>query len=448
MNTLAVELNATLEGTIAGRLLSDFGRRIYFPKGIVAQSAEADRKATRFNATVGMAYAQGQPLMLPSLHRLLADLSSKEAVAYAPTAGVAELRELWKQEMVAKNPTLKGKLFMQPLVTAGLTNGMFQTASLFTGPGEVVLIPDMFWGNYRLIFEEQKGGRVAAFPFFDEHLRLNVAGLRQALRDNSGAGKVTLLLNFPNNPTGYSPTLGEAEAIAAAVIDQAEAGTDVLVITDDAYFGLFYDDESCTESLFSYLADAHERVLAVKVDGATKEEFVWGFRVGFVTAASKALTQVHYAALERKFMGAIRSTVSNSPGLSQNLLLRVMKSPSYHDEKEAEFRMLRDRYAKLRALLSSDATLIPRHPTTNRPLLEPLPFNSGYFMSFRCNGIGAEALRLALLEKGIGVISIQDTFLRVAFASIDIGDLAPLYAEISRTAVELATAARDSARAL
>src|SRR5574342_290188 len=33
------------------------------------------------------------------------------------------------------------------------------------------------------------------------------------------------------------------------------------------------------------LANLHPRILAIKLDGATKEEFVWGFRTGFITFA-------------------------------------------------------------------------------------------------------------------------------------------------------------------
>ena len=38
-----------------------------------------------------------------------------------------------------------------------------------------------------------------------------------------------------------------------------------------------------TESLFGLLANLHPNLLAVKLDGATKELFVWGLRCGFVT---------------------------------------------------------------------------------------------------------------------------------------------------------------------
>ena len=49
VNELAQELNDALAGTTAGSLLSDMGRRLYFPKGIIAQSGEA--KADSFGLT-------------------------------------------------------------------------------------------------------------------------------------------------------------------------------------------------------------------------------------------------------------------------------------------------------------------------------------------------------------------------------------------------------------
>ena len=39
------------------------------------------------------------------------------------------------------------------------------------------------------------------------------------------------------------------------------------------------------ESLFGKFANLHPRILWIKLDGATKEEFVWGFRTGFITFA-------------------------------------------------------------------------------------------------------------------------------------------------------------------
>ncbi|MBJ8193091.1 aminotransferase class I/II-fold pyridoxal phosphate-dependent enzyme, partial [Bacillus cereus] len=85
-------------------------------------------------------------------------------------------------------------------------------------------------------------------------------------------GKAIVVLNFPNNPTGYTPGVEEGKAIVAAIQEAAEAGINVVVVTDDAYFGLFFED-SLHESLFGQLAGLHPRILPVKIDGATKEEF-------------------------------------------------------------------------------------------------------------------------------------------------------------------------------
>ncbi|HQJ22973.1 MAG TPA: aminotransferase, partial [Rectinema sp.] len=99
MNQLAEELNAILAGTVAERLLSEMGRRMYFPRGIITQSAEAGEKAYRFNATIGMAYEHGQPMMLDALRAELPGLTPTEAVAYASTGGIAELRKVWKESL-------------------------------------------------------------------------------------------------------------------------------------------------------------------------------------------------------------------------------------------------------------------------------------------------------------------------------------------------------------
>jgi len=80
----------------------------------------------------------------------------------------------------------------------------------------------------------------------------------------------------------------------------AQKDCDVLVICDDAYFGLAYESDIYGESLFGALSKLHERVLAVKVDGPTKEDYVWGLRMGFITFGSAGLDDKGYDALVTK----------------------------------------------------------------------------------------------------------------------------------------------------
>jgi aspartate/methionine/tyrosine aminotransferase len=136
-----------------------------------------------------------------------------------------------------------------------------------------------------------------------------------------------VVLNFPQNPSGYTITEAEADRIVSILTDTAAAGTYVLAVTDDAYFGLFYESETLQESLFARLVRGASRILAVKLDGATKENYVWGLRVGFITYGGtfNGDTAPLFDALERKTAGCIRGTISNASHLSQTILLNSMQ---------------------------------------------------------------------------------------------------------------------------
>jgi hypothetical protein len=292
MNPLAVELNEILKGTVAETLLSRMGERMHFPKGIISQSAEADEKAYKYNATIGMACDKGAPLILDSIREGLPTLSAAEAVAYSSTGGNAGLRKRWRVELDSKNPSLRGKRTSVPVVVPGLTAAISFTADLFVDEGDEVVMPDMYWPNYRLVLVERKAAEGITFPSFAETptgLGMNVEGLEDAMRASAGRAKsrcgkakAACILNFPNNPTGYTPTLAEADRIVDALVRLASEGIAVLAIVDDAYFGLQYEDGVLRESIFARLADAHPNILAVKADGPTKEDYVWGFRIGFL----------------------------------------------------------------------------------------------------------------------------------------------------------------------
>lgn len=426
MNQLALELNKTLEGTSALELLSDLGKRFFFPKGIVAQTAEAAEKAYRFIATVGMAKNKGKSINLPVIRNLIPELDPDEIFPYAPTPGVQELRVLWKEHMIKKNPDLNNKQTSLPLVVAGITTGISVLADLFVDPGDVILIPDMFWGNYRLILEGKKQGKIVAFPFFNNENKLNLKALEQAIEENASRGKLIILLNFPNNPTGYAPLKDEIAPIASVLEKAAQKGLKILNIIDDSYFGLFYEDTIYPQSIFASLAAIHPNLLSIKLDGATKEDFAWGFRVGFLTYGGQGLTTGQYTALEQKTKGVIRSTISNSNKLGQSLLIRALKSPTYQREKEENIKILKAKYRKVKEILNRSG---------NSSLLKPLPFNSGYFMCFRLEKGSTEKIRQYLLyEKGIGTISIDDRYLRITYALVEMENIEELYEELFKAA--------------
>ena len=421
LNPLAQELNETLRGSVVESLMSDMGKRMYFPNGIISQGGEAAKDAYFANGTIGMAVAEKTPIELDSYKKIMPDLNPRETVAYEKTAGNPELRKIWKDKLLEKNPSLKDKQISLPILVPGLTAALSYVADLFVDENKPLLAADPCWDNYELIACARRGAEFHQFKCFDEK-GLNLADLEKTMKEEAEKyGSVRVILNFPQNPSGYSPTKDEVQKITKIVKDIAESGKQVLVLSDDAYFGLNYEDDIEPQSLFAYMADLHENVLAIKADGPTKEDFAWGFRTGFLTFASKGLNQAQIDALQVKFMSAIRSSVSCSSTPSQAIIKHAFMNPD-HDAQKAELRkMLHRRYDLVRKFVNTHTSSV----------LTPLPFNSGYFMAFDVKKIDAEDLRKRVLaEKGIGVIQINPKTLRVAFSSIDEEKIEEVFASI------------------
>ncbi|MBM7644937.1 aspartate/methionine/tyrosine aminotransferase [Scopulibacillus daqui] len=419
MKPIAEQLNNVLksENQHVLDMLSQLGKELFYPKGILSQSAEAKQSAHKFNATIGMATENGEMMHLDLIQKTLSDYEPKDLYPYAPPAGKPELRSEWRKKIIRDNPSLRDKTFGTPIVTNALTHGMSIAADLFVDHQDPVIVPDKYWGNYNFIFELRRGGRLNTFPLFNDQETFNVEGLREAVFAQKDHGKAVVVLNFPNNPTGYTPHEEEAEKIVSVLLEAAEAGMNIVAVTDDAYFKLFFED-SIKESLFSRLANLHPRILAVKVDGATKEEFVWGFRVGFITFASTSSKVVD--ALEQKATGLIRGTISSASHPSQTFVLKALQSPEFAEQQDEKCNIMKKRANKVKDVLNNNEKY--------RQLWSYYPFNSGYFMCLKLKEVNAEEARKHLLDKyGVGVVAINATDLRVAFSCVEEEDIEELF---------------------
>ncbi len=435
LNPLAEALNAQLAEAAPPvlEMLSKLGRRLYFPKGILSQTAEAKAKAHRFNATIGIATEGDGPMYLPSIHRSLRDVAPADAYTYAPPAGRPLLRERWRAKQLAENPSLQGKAFGLPITTSALTHGLSLVGDLFVDAGDRILLPDQLWGNYRLTYEVRLGAEIATYPFYAGE-GFNVEAFADALAaQGEQREKLIVLLNFPNNPTGYMPTVVEGEAIADALEAQARRGTRIVAVTDDAYFGLFYHlgSPSMTESLFGLLCNRHPNLLALKLDGATKELFVWGLRCGFLTVGpgDAATAETVCAVIDAKARGAIRGAISNSPQLSETLVERALDTASIADERKEKAETLRARATRVYEIV---------HRPAYRESFAPYPFNSGYFMCVAVKGVDAEKLRVHLLDKyGVGLIATSPSDIRVAFSCLELEEIEPVFETLHKAIQEL-----------
>src|SRR3989344_4803174 len=379
----AAELNQQLKGTVAERLLSRQGVRAYYPKsGIPGQTMEA--KGTQINATLGQAFDdERQPLYIPAFAKYT-NLDPKEVFPYAPTHGITPLREFWQKEIRRKNPSLDGIISL-PVATSGLAHGLTLAQQLFIDEYDMVTIFAPFWGNYKLHFE--------------------------------GENEQTIWNPVPL----YNQKEAEAEDLFTIIKESAERNNDILVICDDAYFGLTYEKGLLEESPFARLANIHENVLAVKVDGATKEAFFWGARVGFLTYGFKGMTKEEAKALEDKTAGRVRGTISGVCTGSQHMVLHGMQDPLFEEQLQKNRDILQGRVQTIKRTLEE-------HPEW-REEYRALPFNSGYFMCLKTNKDTEAVRKILRMEYNTGVLSINN-MLRIAHAAVPEHAIPELYENI------------------
>ena len=437
MNELAKQLNDDIEAGNPNVLdmLSGIGKQLFFPKGILSQSAEAKQKAHKLNATIGIAKEEGNIMCFPSVMDAMNmdSITPEESLTYAPSFGIPALRQAWKEAQYEKNPSLSGRTTSLPVVTCGITHAISIVADVWVDPGDVVILPDMMWGNYNMILNVRKGAEISKYKLFSDQGGYNLDAFEKKVKEEAAKRKkIIVLLNFPQNPTGYTATKEEGVKIADILTRVAEGGTKVIAVADDAYFGLFFEEDVMKESIFTLLCDRHENLLAIKLDGATKENYVWGLRVGFISYGTRISGNAEkvYEALEKKTAGCVRGNVSNCSHLGQTIVLKSMKDTRYPAEKQEKFNTLKARANKVKEVLKN-----PKYSEA----WDVYPFNSGYFMCVRLKTVAAETLRVHLLDTyGVGLIALGDKDLRVAFSCLDLDDIEVLFDTVLQGIKDLA----------
>ena len=110
----------------------------------------------------------------------LFNLDARDAFPYAPSYGKPELRDSWLKLMREKNPSLANVEISRPVVTNALTHALSVAGTLLLDPGDKLVLPDLFWGNYRLIFEHGCDAQLSTFETFSGQ-GFNVDALKTAL---------------------------------------------------------------------------------------------------------------------------------------------------------------------------------------------------------------------------------------------------------------------------
>ena len=392
---------------------SKLGENIILPQDVLIQSKETAAIPGAINATIGIATSNKKAMALPSINKVITEISNSEYLPYSPTPGLPKMRELWKEKILADNPSINKDFLSLPMVTTGITQGIDIAANLFSESGDALLLPNLFWQNYAQIYTIKLGNKIYKYNQFDENNEFSISNFKETLYSIK-EDKISLILNFPNNPTGYTPSDVELNSLVDVISTYAKENKNkqLIIVSDDAYFGLFFEKNHKTPTLSAtYKLAENENCLIVKLDGITKEFYSWGLRVGFITYYTKN-DELRKILLE-KTQGYLRSTTSSPSNLSQQIAVRLLDNKQSLEEKEINDKIIEERYNELKQAISTEQL---------DQLVRVLPFNSGYFFTIKLpSNINAHEFRLKFLnEYKYGVYSMDDEHIRIAFSCLDI----------------------------
>ncbi|MFX1496415.1 MAG: pyridoxal phosphate-dependent aminotransferase [Promethearchaeota archaeon] len=197
----------------------------------------------------------------------------KKITYYAPTKGVPELLQLI-QNKVRKFNNIKCNWDENIIVTNGGSQALNLAFTSIFNPGDELIIssPNFISYFYLGVFSGIKTIEVERNNDFSP----NLEKITKSITKNTKA----ILINSPNNPTGYVLTPREVSQIATIVKEN-----NLYLITDEVYENYLYD--GAKHISFASLDGMFERTITT--NAMSKLFSATGFRLGYAVASKKII---------------------------------------------------------------------------------------------------------------------------------------------------------------
>ena len=198
---------------------------------------------------------------------------------YAQNFGIPPLRDAIAAYVSALHrPTAAASV----AVTASGMSALMLVVEALVAPGDRVVAVTPLWPNLVEI-PKIMSGTVECVPlaFGAGQWRLDLDRLLAALTP----GTRLALVNSPNNPTGWTATRAEQQAI----LDHCRRHG-IWLVADDVYERLYYRDDARAAPSFLDLADPAERV--VSVNSFSKSWLMTGWRLGWLVAPAALMEDI------------------------------------------------------------------------------------------------------------------------------------------------------------
>ncbi len=199
---------------------------------------------------------------------------------YSYPEGVPELREAIAAKLASKNG-IEADPAREVAVTVGATGAFAACLHGLLDPGDGLLVFEPYYG-YHVNAAILAGVEPHYCPLAPPDFPVDEAAVRAALRPNTRA----IVVCTPSNPSGKMWTRAELETIARVAED-----CDLLVITDEIYEDITYDDrEHVSPATVAGLRDR-----TVTIMGLSKTFSITGWRLGYAVAREELLAPITLA---------------------------------------------------------------------------------------------------------------------------------------------------------
>ncbi|WP_330289815.1 pyridoxal phosphate-dependent aminotransferase [Streptomyces sp. NBC_00576] len=261
------------ERPLLNRRLAEFGTTIFAEMSALAVATGS------INLGQGFPDTDGPEEIREAAVRALRDGRGNQ---YPPGPGVPELRTA-----ITAHQERRYGLSYDPdrevLVTAGATEAIAAALLALVEPGDEVVALEPYYDSYAACIAMAGGTRVpVTLRPHEGAFRLDLDELRAAVTPRTRL----LLINTPHNPTGTVLTREELTAIAQLAVER-----DLLVVTDEVYEHLVFDDAGHLP--LATFPGMRERT--VSIGSAGKTFSFTGWKVGWVTSTPELVTAVRSA---------------------------------------------------------------------------------------------------------------------------------------------------------
>ena len=195
---------------------------------------------------------------------------------YAHNLGLAELRESLAGYIATLHPAVEpGRI----AVTSSGVNALMLASQALLSPGDRVVVVVPVWPNLTAQPQIMSADvRRVSLVVRDGAWQLDLDALLQAITPDVKA----VVINSPNNPTGWTLTRAEQQAILAHC-----RRTGTWIIADEVYERVYFKPDSRCAPSFLDLADPQERLIVVH--SFSKSFLMTGWRLGWMVAPAELM---------------------------------------------------------------------------------------------------------------------------------------------------------------